>query len=868
MPNISAYGAHRTVVTARGELVGSLARLPGKLPENTRVHLGLFAELPDRVDLIRHGLVNLHNVPPGRDAFECLRRGDDLYLLGSTPRGVLHAVYALDDRLAFGPDTPPDWHAHGVFRIAQRHFHPRFSGWPGERADIRFLSRLGASHCLISHDWQGSRRSLQGYVTSPIFPEAVPAAEVARNNAGLHRLITDCQDYGLELALWITELPCQGGPWVPAEQRQAWLEHFPAEVLSDSGTYQGKVLCFAHAQVQAFYRDLLQRFFTEFPEIETLYLFGMDSGGEGCDPKTCPRCGGMSKFEQRDRLIRFLCEEGTKVRPGLRVLTTGWHWESHPGEFLKRQARLPAASGVYLAAESDGWQAERQNHDFLRQVRRVCREQGQLFIGYDDLHLGDDATHLWGLDLQDFPLGIGAKISRWHDLEVDGVFDHWGTYSEMLPSNSVACREFFLNPLADPEAVCRRIALNQYGPTTGDVAFRAWQALERAHRILSNCATWAPAQWPGWYAGRGKAVLPDTLPSNTGRDSGALVAKGALGFAYNGGDLADCLEGVAQGWRLAAPHYAEAARLLGEAIAAADDTPAGYAHWWNGATKPLSKREHLRRHRIYAEFLGLVGREIGLHFELHALLERCNHDVNAYVAAATPLLEEDLAACRDIVAFVDRLVDAYPQAASMSAGRWRADYARKIDQLEGEWKPSVTGAGNRLSNPSFEDGNGAAARSWSGTQNAGAARFERSDEQACSGRWSARMVCQEGDVYARWVQRRGAIFSGVKQGDRMRLTFRYRATADLGDALVQVNMTEAPGWRQYTLDPLKATDGQWIEYQADFTVDVVPNGSGEVQLRGTTDRTGDQIVVFDDVSLERFDPEPSQDRGAATENLE
>ena len=52
--------------------------------------------------------------------------------------------------------------------------------------------------------------------------------------------------------------------------------------------------------------------------------------------------------------------------------------------------------------------------ELLRRARAICRERGQLFIGYDDFHLGDDATHLWGIDLQDFPLGVGAKMSRWH----------------------------------------------------------------------------------------------------------------------------------------------------------------------------------------------------------------------------------------------------------------------------------------------------------------------------------------------------------------------------------------------------------------------------------------------------------------------
>jgi hypothetical protein len=680
--NIATYGEHRAVTTARAELIGALARTPASNLSSAKIHLGLFEDSPDRRDLIRRGLVNLHNVTPGQDAFECLRDGDALHLLGSTPRGVLHAVYALEESLVFGPELPPDWHAQGVFRIDQRHFHPRFDQWPGERADIRYLSRLGASHCLISHDWQGSRRSFQGYVTSPVFPEAVPEDEVAGNREGLKRLVSDCRDYGLGLALWITELPCQGGPWVPEPDRQAWLDRYPAEVLSDSGTYQGKVLCFAHPQVLAFYRDLLHRFFADFPEIETIYLFGMDSGGEGCDPASCPRCKGMSKFEQRDRLIRFLIEEGGKVRPGLRVLTTGWHWESMPDEFLERQARLPAASGLYMAAQSDGWQAERQNHELLRRARAICRERGQLFIGYDDFHLGDDATHLWGMDLQDFPLGIGAKIARWHDLEVDGVFDHWGTHNEMLPSNSVACREFFLNPLADPETICRRIALNQYGTVAGETAFRAWQAVEYAQRILSNCTVWAPSQWPGWYAGKGNAPLPEFLVSqSSGLETSRLVAKEALGFTYNGGGLVDCLEAVAAGWRLAAPHFAEAARLLGEAAAAADDAPVGYAFWWCGAAAPLGRREHLVRHKIYVEFLGLLGREIGLHFELHALFERLGRDPGAYLAAAGDLLREDRAACEAIVEFCERLVRDQPAAVAQSA-RWGAEYRRKIERTE------------------------------------------------------------------------------------------------------------------------------------------------------------------------------------------
>jgi hypothetical protein len=677
------WSQHRAALTAHKEVLAILRGLDDSVLVGKCVHIGLLEDLPDRQRLILDGLIDLHNVDPIYDAFEAFLDRDQIFLMGNTPRGLLQAVYAFEEQLALSAQITPQWHDRGVFRMKQRLFHPRFDAWPGERADIGYISRLGASHCLISHDWQGSLRHFQGYVTSPIFPRAVPAEEVAQNCAGLRQVIESCKDYDLGCALWITELPCQGGPWVPEPRRQAWLERFPAEVLSDSGTYQGKVLCFGHAQVQAFYRDVMKRFFDMFPEIETIFLFGMDSGGEGCDPEQCPRCKGLSKFEQRDRLIRFLIEEGGRLRPHLRVLTSGWHWEKFPQEFLARQAQLPAESGVYMAAECDGWQVERQSHHFLREVRKVCRERGQLFIGYDNFHLGDDATHLWGLDIQDFPLGIGAKMARWHDLGVDGVFDHWGTYNELIPTNSVACREFFMNPLSDPEVVGQKLAINQYGEGAGKQVFLAWQALERAHRILSNCVTWCPNQWPGWYAGKGQAPLPEFLLTQSQKlMASRLVPKEVIGFVYNEGTLADCLVTVGKGWQGAVPHFEMACKYLDRALADVDDAPVGYSFWWKGKAPSPSRREHLERHKMYVACMLVMGREIGLHFALHGCFEQVGQDAETYLTEAQDLLQDDLGACRDVVAFIDQLLLDYLDANKLPIAKWRSEYMQKIEQLE------------------------------------------------------------------------------------------------------------------------------------------------------------------------------------------
>ncbi|MCW5548847.1 MAG: hypothetical protein KIT44_07775 [Opitutaceae bacterium] len=665
----AATVGHRVLRTALKELATALA----DHTQEQEIILGRPEELPQPQPPAVTAKWQALRPADDRDTFAILVHAGTLHLLGSTPRGVLQAVFHLEEARRAGEALGEGFCRHGTLQFAERIFHPRFAPWPGERADVRFLARLGATHALVAHDWQGSRRSLQGYVTSPVFPTAVDPTEVAANHAGLRRLLDDCADHGLGAMLWLTELPCQGGPWVPEPERQRFLERFPAEVLSDSGTYEGKVLCFSHPRVQEFYRDLLARFFADFPEIEALFVFGLDSGGEFCDPETCPRCRGRGRFHQRDRLLNFLISEGRKARPNLRVLTTGWKWDRDSETFLLHQTALPAATGVYLAAQKDGWQCERQAHDFMREVRHICRERGQTFIGYDNFHWGDDTVHRLG-DIQDFPLGIAAKVRRWHALGADGVFDHWGNAPEDIWCNSIALREFFLNPQADAAAVCLALAHRQFGAAAGEPAFAAWHALERAHVALSPACLWSPEQWPGWYAGRKQPPLPG--PNGFGPPDLVHTRQPPRredDQAYNPEDFGEALQAVADAWEQAAPYYAEAARQLQAAESVAGDEPVFYHFWWNGAAPSPTRREHLRRQRLYVESMGLAGREIGRHFGLHALWIKCGCRADAYRRLAGEALQADAAACRHAADFFTTL------GAPKDWGRLYAEKAAAIE---------------------------------------------------------------------------------------------------------------------------------------------------------------------------------------------
>lgn len=677
---------HKTALEelARALGVARWSEVRTEIPETAApgtIHLAVLGEAPIVTQLIRQGIFDLHDRPPGSDAFAVAEHGGALVIAAISPRGLLQAVYEVEDFMARSPRLPEGLSLKRAFAFSRRIFHQQFSDWPGTIEDLRFISRFGASHCLVCHDWSGPRRNLQGYVTSEIFPDAVEADLVAKQREGLRFLLDGCAQYGLEPCLWLTELPCQGGPWVPPATRQAWLKKFPADVLSDSGTYEGMVLCFGHEKVQAYYRELIRKFRTDFPAVATWFVFGRDSSGEFCDPKTCPRCKGLSLFDQRDRFLRFLLTEGNAVRPGLDVLTTGWKWDHEPEAFLKSQRALPPRCGVYLAAEKDGWQAERQSHDFLRAVRAVTRERNQPLIGYDDFFWGDDTVHKLG-DIQDFPLGIAAKLRRWHELGVDGIFDHWGTAYSDLPSNAIALREFMFNPYADPVAVSRDLAHAQFGPDAGEQVALAWESLERAHAILSTACTWSPAQWPGWYNGKNYVPTPDgfmeesiRLSEGNGRGE-ALKPNGA--FPYNAGNLADLLEGVASAWELATPHYARAITAMQNAWKIAKAYPLGYSYWWTGDPATPTQRDHLGRQMLYIVSMALTGREIGLHFALHALSERVEHDEQAYFAEAAQLLQDDHAACLDVAAFFERIAANKPDA---PWAKWPAIYKRKADGI-------------------------------------------------------------------------------------------------------------------------------------------------------------------------------------------
>jgi hypothetical protein len=269
-------------------------------------------------------------------------------------------------------------------------------------------------------------------------------------------------------------------------------------------------------------------------------------------------------------------------------------------------------------------------------------------------------------------------IRRWHTLGVDGVFDHWGAFNNDISCNSIACRAFFLNPLQDPETVCRDIAMRQFGEAAGPPALEAWKSLEQAHAILSYACSWAPTQWPGWYPGRECAPVPEEFAKAGIKGGEPPRMDGTV--TYNPPELANRLQRVGDAWRAAYPHYQRAIESMREAEGKADDTPVFYGYWWSGEAKSPTRREHLHRQGVYLESMAAAGREIGLHFSLNAIYERVGGDADAYKAQTAASLAEDAAACREAADVFDRLK---AQGDDRRAERdWAKLYRAKADRID------------------------------------------------------------------------------------------------------------------------------------------------------------------------------------------
>ncbi len=564
--------------------------------------LGTTAESEELARWAKEGRLGITASGSASDAYEIAVLDGCVVVNGASPRAVLYGTFELEDLLARQGGLPSDLHVKAAPSLGLRLLHPRFHEGNKfasyRQSDFEFIARCGGNVAHLMHDWM-PEKTLFSFVPSTAFPKAADAEALDRNRARLGQYLEWCRLYGLDGAMWLCEIPCQGGPWVPAANREAFLNRFPADCLSDTGTYQGKVPCLAHPLVEQEYRRMVRQLLTDFPGISMVLVFTLDSGGELCDPATCPRHHGVSKLEQYNRLLALTEEEGRKVRPGFQVFSVGWSWKFRgEPDYFSRQAALPAGIGLATLPDAEAWSFDRKTTSFLEQSRSGAGKHQQTFLGYDLFFWGDDTVFgpikdsrlplsLGATKLYDFPLGIAAKLRRWQGLHADGFFDQWGTAAEYIQCNAVALRELVFHPENNtPGKVqpwAKSLAARRFGDAVATPVLDAWQEIEAAQQIQSDHTWYWHHLRPAWAGPVLKSPLTvDALQQVT-------LSGGEPSKLQGDRDLSPYHDDVARATALApaleeaAAHFGKALAHLQGALSLVKEGPSPLDHWYEAA---------------------------------------------------------------------------------------------------------------------------------------------------------------------------------------------------------------------------------------------------------------------------------------------
>ena len=203
--------------------------------------LGTTADSPSLARWVKEGRLAIRADRAVGDAYELAMLDGCVAVNGANARAVLYGVFELQDVIAEHGGVPTDLARRAAASLRLRLLHPRVrSGFGGYRQiDFEFLARCGGNVAHLMHDWM-AEKTLFSFVPSTEFPKAADRKALEQNRSRLHQYLDWCGLYGLDGAMWLCEVPCQGGPWVPETSRKAFLDRFPAEMPLGHGHLPGQ----------------------------------------------------------------------------------------------------------------------------------------------------------------------------------------------------------------------------------------------------------------------------------------------------------------------------------------------------------------------------------------------------------------------------------------------------------------------------------------------------------------------------------------------------------------------------------------------------------------------------------------------------
>jgi len=490
---------------AAQELKEFLARVHVNLkivPENDassgeKIILGTIKSSCRIKTITKEGTLKIGNVSSEDDGFHLKSVGPDMVMAGANPRGVLYAVYRLEDWLR---GDRPNHKSLDIFEVP--YFKMRFMPCiPNDKEAIKYLSRLGVNASSPSANILPY--ALHEYVESDVFPNIIDRKRLCHNKTELRSILDLFKMYGIDAYLWpicepivLKKKDSPSDRWWQSGVVDA--NKFPEEVQGIRKSSRGfdiHTLCINHPDVQAHYTSMIKKFVREFPEVKGMLVYNDDAGAWFCDTWRCPICRkalgttGTSGYaiENHVKLMRILQQGANEVNPGFTVFVGPWHW-THDKDLVNKMLNgIDARSGLWASAHMADTQVVFRSVDpNFTKAMDICKRRGLKTACFDAfLTVGDDFYRTSG---GGFPAPFSARkkfqIYRQYG---KNIIDHWGQLPvTMLGINELVWKEFSWDPGKDRNGTIKKIAVFQFGDKAGKKMYNAWEILEEALKIWGN----------------------------------------------------------------------------------------------------------------------------------------------------------------------------------------------------------------------------------------------------------------------------------------------------------------------------------------------------------------------------------------------
>lgn len=449
-------------------------------------------------EMCDNGQLRIGETTDKDDAFEIKVVGEQIILAGANGRGVLYAVFELEDFLFSGAKGNLETFVVPAMRKRSHGIGYYWNGYQGmihdefteEKAEYMARLRINQYHAI--QDGAGYGPHFFNLVKSPVIPGFKdPNPEYVRKTKKTSKIM---RQYGIDYFQWIIEpvLAIFGGD----------IEKFPPEIFGrkEPAWWMRKVeglektLCINQPLVQEYYFDAAKRFAQEYPDVKGVFLYNNDCEAWFCNPSECEACQKAAIDPVGDREILWENEMRIQniIHKGLKAgredaETLFWPTVHLPVEDI---AKLLKNTTGYSALAT-GWDGG--DHDAMM-AAAAAEPNYAIHMTQEYEKKMDAPLYLYFAFNRSeslpqgfpYPYQMAFAIQRAYQWGIRNTVEGPGPSAHCNSINGLVMKAVETNPNLDVSAYLKEICYKQFGEAAGTLMFDAFNEVKKGMDVWNE----------------------------------------------------------------------------------------------------------------------------------------------------------------------------------------------------------------------------------------------------------------------------------------------------------------------------------------------------------------------------------------------